>query len=314
MLGCDTSGTLTFFYYIKIIANLIFIITPILLIVMGSFDFLGAITGNYSKQDLLNNSLSKIIKRTIIAIIILILPLLINFVMSVVEIGSYDECFRKATKMNIERLEEEEKIKKELEEERKRQEEELKRQQFISNITGGASRSVSNVLNIPYYNQCDSRWGNIIYDTSGASLCSSSCGYTSLAMIVSGLSNDSSVNPYSVIKSLRGIKDGEKTKRGYGAASTTELTNNDYLSKYNISAKSINSSNVVSSLKSGSPVLILVPGHYLTLSISDSGRIVVLDSFTGWASPNKRVGEYNSISQIESAYGQIEWAAAYQSY
>lgn len=314
MLTCDTSGTLTMFYYIKIVANLIFIITPIILIVMSAIDILGTVTGDYTKKDLLGNMWSKILKRMIIAVIILILPILINFVMGLVTLESNDECFAKATKENIEKLEKEEEIKRQLEEERKRKEEEERRQQYITNIKGGGSKTVKNALNLPYYNQCDSRWGNIVYDTSGANLCSSSCGYTSLAMIVSGLSDNLNINPYSVIKDLRGINDGDKTNRGYGAASTSELTSNRYLSKYNISAKSISKYNITNSLNNGNPVLILVPGHYLTLSISNNGKIVVLDPFTGWASAKKRVGEYNSITEVENAYGSIEWASAYQKY
>jgi len=314
MITCDTSGTLTIFYYIKIATNLIFIITPILLIIMSTIDLFGAVTGSYSKSNELSKAWSKVLKRMIIAVVILILPLLVNFTMSMVEIGSYDECFKKATKENIEKLEKEEEMKRQLEEERKRQEEEARRQQIISNIIAGPTRTIANILNIPYYAQCDSRWGNIVYDTSGASMCSSSCGYTSLAMIVSGLSNNSGVNPYSVVKSLRGISNGGKTSRGYGAASTSELTNSIFLSKYGINARSIGSSGIMSSLRAGNPVLALVPGHYLTLSISSNGKIVVLDSFSDWASKQKGSGEYNSLSQIESAYGPIEWAAAYQKY
>lgn len=328
MFTCDTSGTLLLFYYIKFAANLIFIAAPIILIVMCGIDLFGAAAGNYSKgNNALNKAWSKILKRIIVAIVILILPVIINFAMSFIEIGSYSECFNNATKENIERLEKEEEAKKKLEEERRRQEQEAIRQAqstivfpsgasgimgAIGNFIGGISQNIANVLNLPYYNQCDSRWGGITYDSGGATMCSSSCGYTSLAMIIAGLSNNSSVNPYSVVKALRGINDGGRTNRGYGAASTSELTNNQYLAKYNIRAQTISSSSIMSSLNQGHPVLVSVPGHYLTLTTSRAGNIVVLDPFQSWANPNKGPGEYSSLSQVQAAYGQISWAAAYQ--
>lgn len=317
MLTCDTSGTLTLAYIIKIAANLIFISAPIVLIIMCAIDLFGAVTGSYSKNNDLSNAWKKIIKRVIVCIIILILPTIIGFVMSMVNIESYGDCFNKATKANIEKMEAEEEAKKKLEEERKKKEEEEKKQQEqqqqqISSIPAGGSRSVDNSLGLPYYSQCDSRWGKIIYDTGGATLCSSSCGYTSLAMVVAGLTKNSSVNPYSIIQDIRGISDGGKTSRGYGAASTSELTSSRYLQKYGVSAETISSSNIVNSLNQGKPVIVLVPGHYITLSINSNGKIVLLDPFTNWANKNRRVGEYNSISEITSAYGQIRWAAAYE--
>ena len=123
MLTCDTSGTLTLAYIIKIAANLIFISAPIILIIMCTLDLFGAVTGNYSKNNDLSNAWTKIIKRVIICIIILILPTIISFVMSMVNVGNYDDCFTKTTKANIEKKEAEEEAKKKLEEERKKQQE-----------------------------------------------------------------------------------------------------------------------------------------------------------------------------------------------
>lgn len=343
-MSCNTSGGLLIFYYIKIGANIIFIITPIILLIMCSFDLFNAVMGNYKGGDALSKAWSKIVKRVIIAVIILMLPMLINSILSITNIGNYDECFNKATKSNIEALEREEKIKKEmeLEEQKKTLAEkikELNRKAIESaeeqiriakerirnelhpnnngengsvNFSGGASGSVANALNIPYYNQCDNRWGNITYDTGGATLCSSSCGYTSLAMVASGLSRNSSINPYTIIKDIRGIKDGGMTSRGYGAASTHELTSSKYLSKYGIKAAEVGRSGIMASLRNGNPVIALVPGHYITLSKSSNGNIVVLDPFTNWANKAKGCGEFSSLAQIESAYGAISWAASYR--
>jgi hypothetical protein len=105
---------------------------------------------------------------------------------------------------------------------------------------------------------------------------------------------------------------GGETSRGYGAASTSELTKSKYLEKYGISAETISASNIVNSLNQGKPVIALVLGHYITLSINSNGKIVLLDPFTNWANKNRRLGEYNSLSEITNAYGQITWVAAYE--
>ena len=68
----------------------------------------------------------------------------------------------------------------------------------------------------------------------------------------------------------------------------------------------------MSSLQAGKPVVILVPGHYMTLSISSNGKVVLLDPFTNWADSRRRVGEFNSLSEITNIYGGISWAAAYE--
>lgn len=217
-------------------------------------------------------------------------------------------------KYSAELKEIEEEIKKKEEEERKKREEQSNRGgslEEVGDIPLGVSGSVENVLGVVYYNQCDKRWGNIKYDSGGATLCSSSCGYTSFAMIAAGLNNDMTINPYTVIKHMRNIKDGELTHRGYGAAPWGEIANNNKISKYNLSAQKISRSQIESSLNAGKPVLILVPGHYMVLSKSSAGNVVLLDPFTGWGSKSKKSGEYRSVSDIEKIYGAISSAAAY---
>lgn len=59
-------------------AHLIMIAAPILLIVLGAVDILGAVTANDEKA--MKKATSTLLKRFIICVIILILPLLINFI------------------------------------------------------------------------------------------------------------------------------------------------------------------------------------------------------------------------------------------
>lgn len=327
---------------IRAIINIIKIGVPILMILMGSFDFFKAIIGDEKE---LGKAVKKFTTRCIGGVGVFFIVFLVQLLLKLV--GSADDgmiecitCFtsdgaycssyevsNEDYSEEVEKAKEErEKIAAKREEVRKKNEEEAKKQQqqqqqqqqqINGSIPPGGTKNVANALGLPYYSQCDSRWKNIQYDIGGgsnggpATLCSSSCGYTSLSMVVAGLTKDSSINPYTIVKYLRGISDGQLTRRGYGAASTSELTSSK-LSKYGIKGTSISSSKIMSSLQAGKPVVILVPGHYMTLSISSSGKVVLLDPFTNWANKKKGPGEFNSISEITSIYGGIRWAAAYE--
>jgi len=59
-------------------AHLIMIAAPILLIIMGAVDVLGAVTGSDEKA--MKKALNNFMKRLIICVIILILPMLVNMV------------------------------------------------------------------------------------------------------------------------------------------------------------------------------------------------------------------------------------------
>ena len=106
-MSCNTGGMLSLFYYIKIAMNIIFIGAPILLLLLGTIDFLKIVTSGDDKK--MKKSVDNFIKRLIICVIILILPLFINLVMSTLNVKSYKECYKNATKANIEKLEKAEK-------------------------------------------------------------------------------------------------------------------------------------------------------------------------------------------------------------
>lgn len=188
-----------------------------------------------------------------------------------------------------------------------------------------SSGAIANSLGLPYYAQCDPRWGNIPYDTGGgnnggpATFCSSSCGYTALAMIVAGMTRDMTVTPVTMVEGLRRINlsAGGRTSRGYGAASNAELLDNSFLSRYRIQARQISGGSygnlyqgIMGALNSNQGVIILVPGHYMTLAKGSNGGVVLLDPFTGWADGRKKSGEY-TLDFISQVYGGIKWAAAY---
>lgn len=329
---------------IRALINIIKIGVPILMILMGSIDFGKAVIGDEKE---LSRATKKFTTRCLggvgVYFIVFLVQLLLKLVGSSsdgmiecitcftsdgsycysyeVENEDYSEEAAQAKKEREELEAKREEVRKKNEEETKKQEQQQQQQQeqeISGSIPSGGSRSVENAIGLPYYNQCDPRWKNIQYDIGGgsnggpATLCSSSCGYTSLSMVVAGLTKDSSINPYTIVKFLRNINDGELTRRGYGAASTSELTSSTLITKYGIKGTNISASNIESSLRAGKPVVILIPGHYMTLSISESGKIVLLDPFTNWADSRRRVGEFNSLSEITRIYGNVQWAAAYE--
>ena len=185
---------------------------------------------------------------------------------------------------------------------------------------------IENTLGLPHYQQCDSRWGNIKYDTGGgpnggmATLCSSSCGYTSFSMIAAGLNKDFSITPPTVVSKMRNINiaKGEYTRRGYGAASVGELTNSSNMAYYNLKAKTLGGSgeslrkNIMNELNSGHAVLILVPGHYMTLApSSDPSKVVLLDPFSNWAD-SRRGSKTTTIENVWNIYNGIRSAISYE--
>ena len=214
-------------------------------------------------------------------------------------------------------------------EKRKELEEELEQisltmNKYVSDYSSNGNY-IENTLGIPHYQQCDSRWGNIKYDIGGgtdggmATLCSSSCGYTSFSMIAAGLNRDFSITPPTVVSRMRGINLalGEYTKRGYGAASTSELTNSTYMSYYGLKAKNISGSgevlrqNIMRELNSGHALIIFVPGHYMTLApSSDSSKVVLLDPFSNWADSRRGSG-ITTLENISNIYGGIRGAISY---
>ena len=171
---------------------------------------------------------------------------------------------------------------------------------------------IVNPLGVPYYNQCDKRWGDTKYDVGGgrnggpATLCSSSCGYTSLAMAVAGVSRDYSVVPLTMVELFRAPL---PSHRGYGAAEHSELRNKTKLAKYNVYPEAISTSHssIMNALNAGKPVVILRKGHFLCLVGDGNGKVIVLDPFY-----TKYNGTY-SIDNIERAIGgyNILQATAY---
>lgn len=166
----------------------------------------------------------------------------------------------------------------------------------------------------PYYEQCDSRWGTkIICDTAdysngvcyaNNSICKSGCGYTSFSMIASGLNGDKNIKPDNTVSIL--------SKYSYnsagGAITDAALIDKKMLKNYNMQAEVLfprgsslslkeKKLKIVSALKSGRPVELLVPGHFVALVGIKEDKIKLNDP----GRPSN-VGEY-TVDELNSLFG-----------
>lgn len=129
---------------------------------------------------------------------------------------------------------------------------------------------------LPYYNQCDSRWGSQTFYTG--SYCRQSCGATSLAMVVSGIGNNSNAIPTVI---------GDKMKSmGLPATfvSHNAFTNSSFLGYFGIKGTRINGSDKTTVLNAfrthlnqGHPIICNLPGHYVVVDHFKDGKFHVLD-------------------------------------
>ena len=132
---------------------------------------------------------------------------------------------------------------------------------------------------IPYYNQCDSRWGSQTFYTG--SYCRQSCGATSLAMVVSGIGNNSNAIPTVI---------GDKMKSmGLPATfvSHDAFTNSSFLSYFGIKGTRINGSDKKTvlnafrtQLNAGHPIIVNLPGHYVVVDHIKDGKFHMWDPGT----------------------------------
>lgn len=74
------------------LTRLILIAAPILLVIMGTVDFLGAVTASDEKA--MRKATSNLIKRFVICVLILLLPLLVNFVIGWTTFKDFTACLK----------------------------------------------------------------------------------------------------------------------------------------------------------------------------------------------------------------------------
>jgi hypothetical protein len=134
---------------------------------------------------------------------------------------------------------------------------------------------------LPYFNQTDKRWGAELYGSSG-SIASAGCGPTALAMVVSGLTNKSYINPKTVAD--WSATNGHRAPGNGSYWSLMDQGGSYYgLSVENVSRR--NPDRIVEALSNGYPVIVAMGrghftkgGHFIVLrGIDEDGKILVHD-------------------------------------
>lgn len=156
---------------------------------------------------------------------------------------------------------------------------------------------VDSPLNLPYYGQCSDAYRRISVPGKGTyNTCGCGCGYTSLAMIVDGLTG-SKLTPSGTVSRLWpgsgacAISDSaltSSTTRSMGVVPTTIFGRGSGLSADAKKQK------IVEALQGGSAVELLIPGHYIALGGISNGKIAVLDPGSSANNGNYTIDElYN---------------------
>lgn len=91
------------------------------------------------------------------------------------------------------------------------------------------------------------------------------------------------------------------------------------LGKYNITVAKematgeVTNDNIINELNKGHPIIMNVYHHYITLSLSDDGKILVLDPTPEYRdNREKGIKEFDSVEDINKVYGEISLAASYE--
>ena len=353
---CDSGDVLSVFRIVNIIIMIIKVVVPILLIIVGMVTLMKSIkTGN---EDLLAKAKKQLVSNCIAAVIIFLVPTLVNVLarLSSNDGNSYLSCLNNATIENINQayITQAEALLASSEENlnyngyysavtvvskikdaalRKQYNEklatmykaieaELKERNEQEKPTGdGGTASDGTPLGdgsaFPTYIQCDSRWGNKSYN--GTNLCNAGCGYTSLAMVISGIKRDPTITPDSVHEYIYGNR--ISVNPGGGAITDAALCDSRVASHYGVKievlfgrdsvGKTEASNRIVNALNQGKKVVLLRPGHYIALSGTGS-QIEVHDP--AWYGKNGVYdinGVYNTFGCNKSGSCGFVYAVAY---
>lgn len=353
---CDSGDVLSVFRIVNIIIMIIKVVVPILLIIVGMVTLMKSIkTGN---EDLLAKAKKQLVSNCIAAVIIFLVPTLVNVLarLSSNDGNSYLSCLKNATIENINQayITQAEALLASSEENlnyngyysavtvvskikdtalRKQYNEklatmykaieaELKERNEQEKPTGdGGTASDGTPLGdgsaFPTYIQCDSRWGNKSYN--GTNLCNAGCGYTSLAMVISGIKRDPTITPDSVHEYIYGNR--ISINPGGGAITDAALCDSRVASHYGVKievlfgrdsvGKTEASNRIVNALNQGKKVVLLRPGHYIALSGTGS-QIEVHDP--AWYGKNGVYdinGVYNTFGCNKSGSCGFVYAVAY---
>lgn len=91
---CKDDTVLKVMGIVKLIMNVICIVVPIVLIVMGSFDLFRAVTAG--KDEDIKNKQQTLIKRIIAGVIVFLVPTIVTVLMNLIGVGEWKTCWNNA--------------------------------------------------------------------------------------------------------------------------------------------------------------------------------------------------------------------------
>ena len=208
---CENSSILSMLLLIKNLLNLLTIIVPIVLILYTMLDLIK------NQIDVDKKYLKVIGKRFIYAILIFLVPTIINLIVTNIDEGNkYLTCYKEATTENIKYYRAREEAEKKKEEEQKNIEKEkadLKRKQIENtrnvlseqNKKKEEDKNNSSTSNINSGNTCiyfQGDYASHSYNSSCGSIASCGCGTTSTAVILCTMLKDPSYEPIRVTREV----------------------------------------------------------------------------------------------------------------
>lgn len=179
----------------------------------------------------------------------------------------------------------------------------------IPYVAGYQTRKLNQPINIdnyytpgkiPLFEQFDKQWGYDFYGTGP--LATDGCGPTALAMVVVGLTGNTSINP-------KVVADYSVNHGGYidNQGSTWDLMTG-VASHFGVDGTQIPESEVISELKAGHPVIVNVgpglftlTGHYMVLTgVTPDGKITLNDPDS--IKYSQETWNFNQIAQSAKAF------------
>ena len=283
--ACENIAFLRTILFVKKILEVVFVIVPMALIVMISFDFFKNVIA--SKEDDMKKNLNIVFKRIGVVVALLLVPTITHMrVDNVVEFTSYNDCWNVSQKYIDKQI----KINKDkcTSSENYEWNENNSSCVRVSNPIQWEEKKVNNkVIRKIDSNSSSSSGGSagdmVAYkqtDYSGTKFCSgkktvnsSGCGAVALATVASTLVS-SGYDPSYVASWLcnnghrggalgydwfnQGTSSSKKIENKFGIKSTTLFSGGDSFSQ---SKKE----KILNSVKAGKPVILLIPGHYITV-------------------------------------------------
>ena len=292
--NCLNPDVLRIVRFVLVLIDVVRYVVPMALIVYGALDFSkAAVAGDEKGQ---KEKVSLFVKRIINAVALFLVPVIVEFV--IVFLGdlasgvNFTDCIQNATKDKIAELQ--------VELDKKR--EEIEKEYETSKVY--TKKDYAN--DYEDLQQYDDRWTNHKVCKSEGTLGSVGSGYVSYTMMLRSFGNKD-VTPIDVIDTICSISTAEGIDfiLETGAPHTSIFRFKEVNDKFGVEVEDINYEQVEDALRDGKSLLVLTPGHWISiLDIDENDQLLVGDSFHGVG------GKY--VDTKEALYSKTAYREGYE--